>query len=313
MSATTVQIPVRGAFDLAASTRFLEGFTPAARPDAAAEPGTLRLAFPAGPSWRPAGVLVRQQGPGGAVSAEMSGPAAEPDTRRDTGSGTAAAAADTARILSLDVDDSGFADVGERDPVIGALQRRYAGLRPVLFHSPYEAACWTVIGHRIRIAQAAAIKQRMAEQIGDLVDVAGVTLASFPSPDRLLAAGGFPGLAPVKAERLKGIATAALDGVLDAGRLRSMEPDDALAGLQRLAGIGPFSAGLILVRGAGHPDVFPASERRLHEEMAHSYALGNPALATLAAIAEKWRPYRSWAALLLRSAAEDRAAGIGGS
>jgi DNA-3-methyladenine glycosylase II len=47
--------------------------------------------------------------------------------------------------------------------------------------------------------------------------------------------------------------------------------------------------------------------------MARSYALGDPAPATLAAIAEKWRPYRSWAALLLRSAAEDRAAGIGGS
>jgi 3-methyladenine DNA glycosylase/8-oxoguanine DNA glycosylase len=313
MSATTVQLPVRGPFDLSASTLFLEGFAPSARPDAAAEPGTLRLAFPAGPSWRPAGVLVRQQGPGGAVSAEISGPATEPDTRRDTGPGTAAAAADTTRILSLDVDGSGFADVGERDPVIGALQRRYAGLRPVLFHSPYEAGCWTVIGHRIRIAQAAAIKQRIAEQIGDAVDVAGVTLASFPPPGRLLAAGRFPGLAPVKAERLEGIATAALDGVLDAGRLRSMDPDDALADLQRLAGIGPFSAGLILVRGAGHPDVFPASERRLHEEMARSYGLADPALATLAAIAGKWRPYRSWAALLLRSAGEDRTAGIGRS
>jgi 3-methyladenine DNA glycosylase/8-oxoguanine DNA glycosylase len=42
---------------------------------------------------------------------------------------------------------------------------------------------------------------------------------------------------------------------------------EALAHLQRLPGIGPFSAQLILIRGAGHPDVFPSDERRLHEEI----------------------------------------------
>jgi DNA-3-methyladenine glycosylase II len=52
--------------------------------------------------------------------------------------------------------------VGERDPVVGEVQHRYPGLRPVGFWSPYEAAAWTIIGHRIRITQAAAIKGRHA-------------------------------------------------------------------------------------------------------------------------------------------------------
>ncbi|GAA1988257.1 hypothetical protein [Amycolatopsis minnesotensis] len=38
-------------------------------------------------------------------------------------------------------------------------------------------------------------------------------------------------------------------------------------------GIGPFSAQLILVRGAGHPDVFPRDERRLADEMRHRYGV----------------------------------------
>lgn len=59
-----------------------------------------------------------------------------------------------ARILSLDVDGGGFAEVGERDPIVGKLQERYPGLRPVCFYSPYEAAAWAIIGHRIRIVQA---------------------------------------------------------------------------------------------------------------------------------------------------------------
>ena len=42
----TGEIAVRGPFDLCAASHYLAGFGPAARPDAASEPGVLRLAFP---------------------------------------------------------------------------------------------------------------------------------------------------------------------------------------------------------------------------------------------------------------------------
>jgi 3-methyladenine DNA glycosylase/8-oxoguanine DNA glycosylase len=293
----TVELAVRGPFDLAASTRFLEGFTPASRPDAGAEPSTLPLAFPAEGSWTAVGAHVRQRGQ--RVTADLRCPVAEAE----------AVAAQVARILSLDVDGSGFAAAGERDPAVAELQRRYPGLRPVLFHSPYEAACWTVIGHRIRIVQAAGIKQRLAERHGEVVEVGGRCLATFPAPARLRELDDI-GLPPVKVERLHGLAEAALDGRLDAARLRAMEAPDALAELQRLAGIGPFSAELILIRGAGHPDVFPTSERRLFDEMAATYGLDEPDRDRLAAIADRWRPYRSWVALLFRTRREEETAEI---
>jgi DNA-3-methyladenine glycosylase II len=63
-----------------------------------------------------------------------------------------------ARILSLDVDGSGFAAVGRADPVVAGLQRRYPRLWPVSFWSPYEAAAWAIIGQRIRNRQAATVK-----------------------------------------------------------------------------------------------------------------------------------------------------------
>ncbi|GAB2976089.1 hypothetical protein GCM10017788_40710 [Amycolatopsis acidiphila] len=71
---------------------------------------------------------------------------------------------------------------------------------------------------------------------------------------------------------------------------------------------GPFSAQLILVRGAGHPDVFPDSEERLHAEMRELYALPEASPAALAEVADRWRPYRSWVALLLRTHREARLA-----
>lgn len=50
----------------------------------------------------------------------------------------------------LDVDGRGFLEVAQRDPVVGGLQRRYPGLRPVCSYSPYEAAAWSIMGNRAR-------------------------------------------------------------------------------------------------------------------------------------------------------------------
>jgi 3-methyladenine DNA glycosylase/8-oxoguanine DNA glycosylase len=292
---TTTEVEVRGPFDLTESARFLEGFTPAARTGAAGEPGTLLLAFPVDGSWRHVGVRIRQSASGTVHVAT----AAPPDA-------AAVAVAQTRRILSLDVDGTGFADVGRADPVIGALQKRNPGLRPVLFHSPYEAACWAIISSRIRMTQAAAIKQRIAEHHGQQVQVGGQLFVSFPAPGQLRALPAIAGVSELKVQRLHGIADAAMAGELDAGPLRAVEPEVALERLRRLPGIGPFSAQLILARGAGHPDVFPRNERRLHAEMAFRYGVPADDPAALDEIAQRWRPLRSWAGLLLRSDRERR-------
>src|SRR5216117_430966 len=172
-------LPFQGPFDLTASTRFLEGWAPAGRPDASrnspAAAGELRLAFPAAPRWRPVGVLVRQLERDGPVRARVFADPSDVDVTLEH----------VRRILSLDVDGTDFPGVGARDPVVAELQRRYPGLRPVTFHSPYEAACWTILSHRIRIVQAAGIKTQLAERFGKPVDVAGVQLPTFPAPDAL--------------------------------------------------------------------------------------------------------------------------------
>ena len=70
--------------------------------------------------------------------------------------------------------------------------------------------------------------------------------------------------------------------------------------LTSLTGLGPFGAALVLVRGAGHPDVVPAAERRLRAAVAEAYGTDD-----LEHVAERWRPLRSWIAFLLRNAAKE--------
>jgi DNA-3-methyladenine glycosylase II len=288
---SSLRIAPKGAFSLEASTRFLEGFTPAGYEGRT--PGHLHIAFPVDGSWETVGACVRQTD--ASVTVDVFG-----------SEDRAAVRAQVARIFSLDVDGSGFAAVGRRDPVVAQLQRSLPGLRPVLFWSPYEAAAWTIIGHRIRMTQAAAIKLRMAEQRGGTIEVHGERLHAFPAPQKLVSMRTVRGLFGRKIEQLHVVARAALEGELDTRRLRSAPREESLEHLRRLPGIGPFSSELILVRGAGDPDHFPLHERRLQGAMADAYGLdADPPIERLIEIAEAWRPYRSWVSLLLRAELED--------
>jgi 3-methyladenine DNA glycosylase/8-oxoguanine DNA glycosylase len=58
--------------------------------------------------------------------------------------------------------------------------------------------------------------------------------------------------------------------------------------------------------------MFPVHERRLHEEMIRAYRLRDPSLAELQEVAEGWRPYRSWVALLFRTRREEETGEIAG-
>ena len=105
------------------------------------------------------------------------------------------------------------------------------------------------------------------------------------------------GLPAVKIPRLHGIAEAALDGRLDRERLLAADSNEAYEGLQQLPGIGPFYAGLILLRAVGTTDVLANGEPRLVEAVQQRY--GEP----LDAVAGGWRPFRTWISVLVRSSA----------
>src|SRR5271155_2117990 len=96
----TFEVGYTGSFSLAASIRFLEGFTPAGHESPPSN--HLDCAFCAGPLWRP--VAVRAAERAGKVIGSFVGEVS-PE----------AVASNVARILSLDVDARAFPDVGQRD------------------------------------------------------------------------------------------------------------------------------------------------------------------------------------------------------
>ena len=211
-------------------------------------------------------------------------------------------AAQAARVLSLDVDGTPMPDVAGRDPVVAGLLERYGALRPVLFASPFDAGVWAILTQRTQFRQAIRLRERLAALAPAEVTVNGHVLRPFPGPRALVDLEPVQGLPMPKVEWLRELARAAADGHLDAGRLRALPPEEALRELRELPGVGAFSSELILVRGAGAPDVLPRAEPRVRTAVRRAYDLGGePSLAELARIAEPWRPLRSWVCVLLRA------------
>jgi DNA-3-methyladenine glycosylase II len=278
MAERVATFEVLGPWSLETSRRFWEGFTPAAL--ASEQDGSrLHTVFRADGDWRRAEATVTQDG----------------DTARVALSGDGdldAAGLQVCRFLALDVDARGWPDVGGRDPVIADAQARLPGLRPCGFHSPYEAAAWSVLSQRLRIVQAARLRAELIARHGED--------GAFPAPGTLAQLDmDLPGR---KGEYLRAVAEAALDGLLDGAALRAMDPGQAIHDVQQVKGLGPFAAELVVVRGANAPDALPHHERRLDAEIAERYGPGH----TLAEVSRAWRPYRTWAAVHLRALREQR-------
>lgn len=267
----------RGPFSLAAAGRFLREFPPAdhtgVEPD-----GTVRLGFVRDDFSGVARATLRQAREDGPVEVEIDGDG-------DVGP-------QLERILGLEHDGDAFVAVLDGDPVLRTLWERTGHLRQVSFPSPYEAACWSVIALRLRQPQAVQVRRRIEAAIGD---------GAFPVPERLAGLEPVEGLSEAKAERLRAMARAALDGRLDPYELRALPQDEAIARLRELPGLGPFYASLVLLRATGATDAFFPIERLRHAA-ARAYDLPEaPSEQAFTAMAERWRPFRSWACVLLRA------------
>jgi AraC family transcriptional regulator of adaptative response / DNA-3-methyladenine glycosylase II len=135
------------------------------------------------------------------------------------------------------------------------------------------------------------------EKISDPVALDQGLTHVFPTPQQLagidLTAIGLP-----KARRtaLSALAAAVVANPLIFGPRRSLE--EAIAQLRSLAGVGEWTAQYIAMRELREPDAFPAADIGLMRAMSDESGV-RPSPAALLARAERWRPWRAYAALHL--------------
>jgi AraC family transcriptional regulator, regulatory protein of adaptative response / DNA-3-methyladenine glycosylase II len=210
--------------------------------------------------------------------------------------------ADRARAMcDLGADPTIVTDELGADARLAAAARRYPGVRVPGCWDRFEMAVRAVLGQQISVTGATRLAGRLVERFGRPLTPAGPAsegpTSLFPRPadlaDADIAAIGMPG---ARAETIRTLARAIEDGdpVLDL----APDLDVAVARLVALPGIGDWTAQYIAMRALREPDAFPAGDLGLRKALAsESGAL--PTVAALRTIAEAWRPWRAYAAILL--------------
>ncbi|MCT8998033.1 DNA-3-methyladenine glycosylase family protein [Chelativorans intermedius] len=178
-----------------------------------------------------------------------------------------------------------------RDPRLAPV-RVAAGDVPLRRSPPgFASLASVIVAQQVSRASAEAMLARLCRLVDPL------------TPARLLAAGEAAlveaGLSRAKQRALSALAAALVDRSLDLEHLDTQPPEEAVAALTAVPGIGPWTAEVYLLVAAGHADIFPAGDVALRGAVAHALALEErPSAESLARMAESWRPWRSVAARL---------------
>jgi AraC family transcriptional regulator of adaptative response / DNA-3-methyladenine glycosylase II len=193
-------------------------------------------------------------------------------------------------LFDLGCDPAGVA------AALGPLAARNPGLRVPGAFDGFEIAVRAILGQQVSVAAARTLAGRLATAFGRPVSTPfpNVTIA-FPEAGDLAASGIAPltelGILPARATTLIELAKSVHSGALV---LAPGAPvDTTIAGLKEIRGIGEWTAQYIAMRALAWPDAFP------HTDLGLVKALGERRPKAVLAMAEQWRPWRSYAALHL--------------
>lgn len=156
----------------------------------------------------------------------------------------------------------------------------------------FETLVLLILEQQVSLESGAAVHERLRDMVTDV------------TPENILAYNeenlkGI-GFTRQKAGYVVGLAQAVHDGDLDLESLRAMGFDEASAVLQRIKGIGRWTAEAYLLAAEGRPDVFPVTDRALQVGTGEALTMKTtPTADELEILSRPWHPVRSVAARLI--------------
>jgi AraC family transcriptional regulator of adaptative response / DNA-3-methyladenine glycosylase II len=183
------------------------------------------------------------------------------------------------------------------DARLAPLVRRTPGLRVPGAFNGFELGMRAIIGQQITVKSASTVGARIVQAFGERVVTPYAELSRLsPTPARVARAGvgdlAKLGMVSARAESILALARAHVAGelALDAG---VSHPANVMQRLLQIPGIGPWTAHYIAMRALAWPDAFPK------EDIVVRQRLGNLTAAQAERRSQGWRPWRSYAVLLL--------------
>lgn len=148
------------------------------------------------------------------------------------------------------------------------------------------------------------VSQQLSTKAAETIYGRLVSLLGTVSPENVLAADAkalrSAGLSEAKVRSITELADAVHTKRINLLALKKMAPEEAVAELSKLRGIGPWTAEMFLIFALGAEDIFSPGDLALARslEKLHGLERDTPR-KELAVIAERWSPHRSYASLVL--------------
>jgi DNA-3-methyladenine glycosylase II len=187
--------------------------------------------------------------------------------------------------------DADWKETLRADPVTARLLETHGDVEVRPADDEFERLCVSIVNQQLSSASADAIRERLFERLGEVTPAA--VLAADESTLREA------GLSASKVEYLRNAATAFRDRDLTRQGLADRSDDEVVEELTAIRGLGEWSAHMYLLFALGREDVFPVGDLAVRRAMADLCDLPADDRAAMLDRAERWRPYRSYAARYL--------------
>jgi DNA-3-methyladenine glycosylase II len=192
------------------------------------------------------------------------------------------------------------AELSALDPAMAALIERIGPKSLADRRGPGEDAFSSlariITGQQVSTSAARTIWARVVEEFGGREP----TAAEAAEGEQRLRVCGLSGR---KASYIAGIGAAIAAGELDPDGFAAADDEDVIEALVGLRGLGPWSAEMFLMFHLGRPDVFSGGDLGLRNGIRIALDLDEvPSPEEAVALAERWRPHRTLAAIYLWAA-----------
>ena len=201
------------------------------------------------------------------------------------------------RMFDLDTDFESVYEILSKDEILKkGIKNSLVPRLPVAFE-PYEFTIRAILGQQITIKAATTLAGRIAKKADIKIDtkVDGLTHI-FPSPEIIqdLDLVGL-GITNIRVRTIKSVTEALLEDVFNLSTNQSF--DEFYNSFTSIKGIGDWTANYVAMRGLGMVDAFPAGDLGVINALNKDNE--KITIKEIVEIAEKWRPYRTYATLCL--------------
>ena len=197
------------------------------------------------------------------------------------------------RTLGMSQNLASFYAFAEGEHQLKQLSRRFRGVKPPRFPTVFEALLNGISCQQLTITVGITLLNRLTLRYGV---VTGDERHLFPRPEDL--ARGRPedlrslGYSTAKAASILGSARAVMEGRLDLEALHRKDDQAAMEDLLAVPGVGPWTAGYVLLRGLGRLNVFPGGDVGAINNVVRLLKLKkSPDDAQFSRILDRWKPY----------------------